>query len=331
MSSTAPAPRRRSRLPGLVLIPLVLFVVVFVVARLGVGMFGGSAQDDNPFADRPPLVSTSTAVAGAAAKASGDDRRVLERLAGVPQATWLTPEALPVDQVGAFVSKIAGEAEAAGRTPVFVVYGITDRDCSAGYSSGGLPADQYGEWVGRVAEAAGGEAAAILEPDALATASECKQGQQRMDLLNDAVDRLADRGVTVYLDAGHASWIDPATMADMLSKAGVDRARGFSTNVAGYESAQDEQTYAEAVSQALGGGVHYVTDTGRNGAGSNGEWCNPSGRALGREPAVQESGNLDAYLWIKPPGESDGTCGGGPDAGVFWPDRALSMARAAGW
>ena len=330
-SSTGPAPQRGRRLRGLVLIPVVLFVVVFVVARLGVGMFGGSAQDDNPFLERPPLVSTDTAVARAAEKSSGDDQRILQRLAGVPQATWLTPEALPVDQVGAFVSKTAAEAEAAGRTPVFVVYGITDRDCSAGYSSGGLPADQYGEWVGRIAEAAGGEAAAILEPDALATSTECNQGQQRMDLLSDAVDRLSDRGVTVYLDAGHASWIEPATMADMLTKAGVSKARGFSTNVAGYESAQDEQTYAEAVNQALGGGAHYVTDTGRNGAGSNGEWCNPSGRAVGREPAAQDGGSLDAYLWIKPPGESDGTCGGGPDAGVFWPDRALTMARAAGW
>jgi endoglucanase len=318
-------------LPGIVLIPLVLFVVVFVVARLGVGMFGGSSQDKNPFLDRPPLVSTNTAVAGAAAESSGDDQRILQRIADVPQATWLTPEALPVDQVAAFVSKTAAEAEAADRTPVFVVYGITDRDCSGGYSSGGLPADQYGPWVERIAEAAGGDAVAILEPDALATAAECNQGDERWKLLSDAVDQLSDRGVTVYLDAGHASWTEPAAMADMLSKSGVAKARGFSTNVSGYESVEDEQAYADALVSALGGDVHYVTDTGRNGVGSNGEWCNPTGRALGREPQANSGGSLDAYLWIKPPGESDGTCGGGPEAGVFWPDRALSLARAAGW
>ena len=329
MSTTAPQQRPGRRLPGIVVIPVVLFVVVFVAVRIGVDMFGASSQDDNPFLDRPPLASTSSVVAGVAAQASGDDQRILQRLAGVPQATWLTPEALPVDQVGAFVAKIAAEAQAADRTPVFVVYGITNRDCSGGYSSGGLPADQYGAWVEKIAESASRDAAIILEPDALATAAECNQGDERTNLLRDAVERLSAKGPTVYLDAGHASWTDPATMVDLLKAAGIDKARGFSTNVAGYESAADEKTYAETISQALGG-VHYVTDTGRNGAGSTGDWCNPPDRALGREPQA-EDGTLDAYLWIKPPGESDGTCGGGPEAGQYWPERALSLARAAGW
>jgi endoglucanase len=34
----------------------------------------------------------------------------------------------------------------------------------------------------------------------------------------------------------------------------------------------------------------------------------------------------DAFLWIKPPGESDGTCNGGPGAGQFWVDYALALA-----
>ena len=330
MSTTAPQQRPGRRLPGIVVIPVVLFVVVFVAVRIGVDMFGASSQDDNPFLDRPPLASTSSVVAGVAAQASGDDQRILQRLAAVPQATWLTPEALPVDQVGAFVAKIAGEAQAADRTPVFVVYGITNRDCSGGYSSGGLPADQYGAWVEKIAESATRDAAVILEPDALATAAECNQGDERTNLLRDAVQRIAAQGPTVYLDAGHASWTDPATMVDLLKAAGVDQARGFSTNVAGYESVEDEKTYAETISQALGG-AHYVTDTGRNGVGSTGDWCNPPDRALGREPQAEDDGALDAYLWIKPPGESDGTCGGGPEAGQYWPDRALSLARAAGW
>jgi endoglucanase len=305
-------------------------VVVFVLARMGVGMFGGSSQDDNPFLDAAPLVSPDTAVAGAAANASGDEQRILRRMSEVPQATWLTPEAYPVDQVGAVVSKVAAAGERSGRTPVFVVYGITDRDCSGEYSSGGLPPDQYSQWVERIGEAAGRGTVMIVEPDALATATECGSGEQRTGQLRTAVDQLTAQGPTVYLDAGHASWINPTDMAALLKQAGVEKARGFSTNVAGYESESDEQAYAEAVSAALGG-AHWVTDTGRNGAGSNGEWCNPEGRALGREPEAVDSEGLDAYLWIKPPGESDGTCGGGPEAGVFWTERALSLARAAGW
>ena len=325
---TAPtAARRRVPIRVLVLAPLVLFVAVFVLARVA---FGGSSQGVNPFRDRPPLAAEDTAASAAASTATGDDQQLLERLAAVPQGVWLTPESYPLDQVGAVVARVSGEGERAGRTPVFVVYGITDRDCSGGESSGGLPPDQYVQWVDRIAAAISARAVAIVEPDALATAAECGQGQQRSDLLRRAVDVLVRSDATVYLDAGHANWTDPSAMASMLVEAGVGQARGFSTNVSGYESESAERAYAEAISAMLDG-AHYVIDTGRNGAGSNGQWCNPDGRALGREPQASDEGALDAYLWVKPPGESDGTCGGGPVAGAFWVERALALARAAGW
>lgn len=38
---------------------------------------------------------------------------------------------------------------------------------------------------------------------------------------------------------------------------------------------------------------------------------------------------IAAYLWIKRPGESDGTCKGGPKAGTWWPEYALGLARSA--
>jgi endoglucanase len=38
---------------------------------------------------------------------------------------------------------------------------------------------------------------------------------------------------------------------------------------------------------------------------------------------------VDAFLWIKQPGESDGTCNGGPKAGSWWNDIAVELARAA--
>jgi endoglucanase len=78
--------------------------------------------------------------------------------------------------------------------------------------------------------------------------------------------------------------------------------------------------------------VHYVIDSGRNGRGSTDQWCNPPGRAFGREPAsVADGTGLDAFLWVKPPGESDGDCEGGPPAGAFWPERAMELAAASGW
>lgn len=34
-------------------------------------------------------------------------------------------------------------------------------------------------------------------------------------------------------------------------------------------------------------------------------------------------------MWIKPPGESDGSCNGGPTPGKFWLDYALDLIKEA--
>jgi len=73
-----------------------------------------------------------------------------------------------------------------------------------------------------------------------------------------------------------------------------------------------------------------VIDTSRNGLGptADNQWCNPAGRALGARPTTATGDPLvDAYLWIKSPGESDGACNGAPAAGVWWADYALGLAQ----
>ncbi|MET9014486.1 glycoside hydrolase family 6 protein [Streptomyces olivaceoviridis] len=99
---------------------------------------------------------------------------------------------------------------------------------------------------------------------------------------------------------------------------------------------------------------HFVIDTSRNGLGAwtpepgkyTGDpevWCNAPGRGLGPRPTADTGVPLvDAYLWIKIPGESDGSCtrntGGtidpeygvvDPPAGTWWPDQAHALARNA--
>jgi len=77
--------------------------------------------------------------------------------------------------------------------------------------------------------------------------------------------------------------------------------------------------------------THFLIDTSRNGQGrldasvyadapynqpaaviqtlSNGSWCNPAARGLGIHPTADTGVPLlDAYVWVKTPGESDGTC-----------------------
>ncbi len=139
--------------------------------------------------------------------------------------------------------------------------------------------------------------------------------------------------MTTYVDGGHSNWVDPKKLAPLLKQVGVADVRGFATNVSNYQSDQDERAYGEKLSGLLDG-AHFIIDSGRNGNGSTENWCNPSGRAYGTDPTAAPAGDvphLDAYVWVKPPGESDGECGGGPPAGEFWPSRALAMAASSGW
>ena len=77
--------------------------------------------------------------------------------------------------------------------------------------------------------------------------------------------------------------------------------------------------------------THFIIDTSRNGHGpldaaqysaapydqpanvittlNAGNWCNPPGAGLGLRPTASTGVALvDAYLWVKTPGESDGSC-----------------------
>ena len=106
-------------------------------------------------------------------------------------------------------------------------------------------------------------------------------------------------------------------MANRLSKANVSVARGFSLNVSNFERTSNSIDYGKDLASRVGN-KHFIIDTARNGNGPGDTWCNPSGRALGEKPTVSTADPAaDAYLWIKRPGKSDGTCNGGPPAGQW--------------
>ncbi|MEU7336452.1 glycoside hydrolase family 6 protein [Streptomyces sp. NPDC007074] len=100
----------------------------------------------------------------------------------------------------------------------------------------------------------------------------------------------------------------------------------------------DESSYAQGlrtalVAQGFDAGIGMLVDTSRNGWGGSarptgpgpttsvdayvdggridrrihaGNWCNQSGAGLGERPATAPDTGIDAYVWAKPPGESDG-------------------------
>ena len=90
------------------------------------------------------------------------------------------------------------------------------------------------------------------------------------------------------------------------------------------------QWYAQNMGDAVAS-THFVIDTSRNGKGPNnmqayaaapynqpagvvsklasGNWCNPPASGLGLRPTARTGVPLlDAYLWVKIPGQSDGQC-----------------------
>jgi endoglucanase len=120
-------------------------------------------------------------------------------------------------------------------------------------------------------------------------------------------------------------------MASRLSRADIAEASGFSLNVSNFFFNADNVSYGQQLS-ALVGGKHFIVDSGRNGLGptADSQWCNPAGRALGTRPTTQTGNSLvDAFLWIKTPGESDGSCNGAPSAGAWMPEYALGLAQRA--
>ncbi|KAI1110561.1 1, 4-beta cellobiohydrolase [Nemania sp. NC0429] len=187
----------------------------------------------------------------------------------------------------------------------------------------------------------------IIEPDSVANlvtnlnVAKCSGAKTAyMDCINYALKALNLPNVTMYIDAGHAGWLGwPANLgpaadlyAGIYKDAGSPAAlRGLATNVANYNAWKitgacpsytqgnavcDESGYIHNLApllQARGWDAHFVTDTGRSGkqpTGQNewGDWCNAKGTGFGLRPSANTGDALlDAFVWIKPGGECDGT------------------------
>jgi endoglucanase len=290
------------------------------------------ADEGNPLAGQNFYIDPGSAAMAAANNASPPSAE-LTTIANTPQAYWID-QAVPSAAVARYISG----AQAAGAMPMLALYAIPHRDCGS-YAAGGFSSGAaYRQWIDGVAASLGASPAAlIVEPDALAMA-DClspDQRQERYDLIRYAVDTLTrDPAAAVYVDAGHSRWVSAEEMASRLNGVGIDHARGFSVNTSNFFTTDEETGYAEAIS-GLTNGSHYVIDTSRNGAGPAPDaplnWCNPGGRALGVPPTTATAGeHADAYLWIKRPGDSDGSCGRGePGPGRFMNGAAIELARNA--
>jgi len=262
-------------------------------------------------------------------ESQADDARRIQYIANQPMAQWLGEWSGDVESRARRIAM-----QSAGKVVALVLYNIPYRDCGS-YSAGGTQPSEYRQWVESLARGLGSQPALIIiEPDALAQ-MDCLPAaaqSERMALLKDAVQILKkSSGARVYLDGGHPAWKPVDVMAERLLQAGVAAADGFALNVSNFQTLEMNIGYGQTLRARLG--KNFIIDTSRNGQGPHpqGEWCNPRSRALGRAPTLQtDADGVDAYLWVKRPGESDGSCNGGPGAGQWWREIALEMAKGAG-
>lgn len=343
-------PRRRAR--KLVRHPAVITAVATLTVVAGIGYSpmtkhaqtpdpqlhpaGFTSLSVNPFAGQKLYVDPYSPAARAVSMTSDANmRRGLQTVAQGSTADWLG-DWIPAKSLTQNVAERSQAITANGSMPVYVLYNIPERDCHS-YSSGGASSPAaYRSWIDSfVAGAGSARTAVILEPDALSQLSCLSRSDQatRLSLLRYAVSKLATKStLATYVDAGHAGWVAPKEMIKRLIAVDIKAARGFSLNVSNYDTTASETTYARQIAPWIGW-KRVVIDTSRNGMGpakGTDSWCNPSGRALGPTPSTATGDRLiDAHLWIKRPGESDGTCNGGPPAGQFWDAYAAGLGMRA--
>jgi endoglucanase len=260
---------------------------------------------------------------------------IRDRIASVPQGRWFTQN--NPTTVASQVSTFTSAAATAGKIPILVIYNIPNRDCG-GASSGGMPNHTaYRAWIDQVSSGLGGRPATIiLEPDVLALMTNCQTPDQQAETrasIAYAGKKLKQGSAQarVYYDIGHSAWLSASEAAARAVAADIaNSADGISTNVSNYRTTASEIAYAKSVISATGiARLQAVIDTSRNGNGPLGsEWCDPAGRAIGT-PSTNQTGDakIDAFLWIKLPGEADGCIA---TAGQFVPQRAYDLAIAAG-
>jgi cellulose 1,4-beta-cellobiosidase len=212
----------------------------------------------------------------------------------------------------------------------------------------------------------------VLEPDSLANLAtnmevpKCAASAKAYkDSIAYAITTLSTPNVYIYLDAAHGGWLGwdsnrpkiAQIFKEVLTSAGgAEKIRGFALNVSNYNVLKvgpdprnggegpcpDELTYVQKLSEALAAvGIKdkgYLIDTSRNGRGGirkkQGSWCNVKGAGIGERPQAAPAPLVDAYAWLKIPGESDGTSNPSSsrfDAMCKGPDAAPDAPEAGQW
>ncbi|RLN51046.1 hypothetical protein BBJ28_00013516 [Nothophytophthora sp. Chile5] len=259
----------------------------------------------------------------------------LETLEGYAIASWYT-DRQSTEEHASMLSDLLSECSEDTRLSI-VVYGIPNKDCAAGFSSGGSvqSTSDYQAFLKELTDAVGDRKVLyVVEPDAVGLLTQdggCGASAGYLDNLKIAVEALsANSNAQLYVDVGYwmlayeSSAAKVATVMKELGGSGT--VKGVTINTSNYRSTDEVAGYCTNFQAAMGSqDMTCIVDTSRNYNGSpTSDWCNVLTAGIGKPP-TSETGvsNLDYFMWIKPPGESDGECTSGTVSG-----KSMSAAAA---
>ncbi|GMF30069.1 unnamed protein product [Phytophthora fragariaefolia] len=201
-----------------------------------------------------------------------------------------------------------------------VVYGLPNKDCDAGYSSGNgtvKTGADYEEFITNLTTLVGERKVLyLLEPDAVGLIANkgCAVEYGYQSNLTAAISLLSENpNAEVYLDVGFWTLERSDTAAIIAELCSNFQAAVGSTD------------------------IHCIIDTSRNfqeyANASSTEWCNVRKAGIGALPTnLTDLDNIDYLVYVKPPGDSDGTCVDqsleamrGPPAGEFFNDHFIKL------
>ena len=364
----------------------------------------------------PSLASNLEATA-TSGEATEEEASTLRRMKAVPSAFWIDNQAKirGTDRVDTLEGILQDASRKSPHPPlcVFIFYDLPNRDCNAKASNGEIRADDEDEALAALeqyqrgyvdpfahvlAEYKNVPTVLVIEPDSLGNVisntglNGCTEATVRnyKEGVRYAVQTLAEVAphAAIYVDAAHGGWMgyepNARKFVSLMMEMGIlQHIRGFSTNVANYQSlgldtlcpeaafaragqlvhgatrgvaqwckdladpskraepgwepsaestaccefdpcsvlnegsgGATELSYARTLQehfvQSAGWRPHFLIDTGRNGAPDTRttcrSWCNARGAGAGHAPTMNTPipAVVDAFFWLKTPGESDG-------------------------
>lgn len=260
---------------------------------------------------------------------NSDMKNIMEFMSNQPLAHWYTDRDNSLqnakDNLSNFVNG-CGQEE-----PVIAIYGIPNKDCDAGESSSGFNknSNDYKSFLNSANSILNNkQTTIILEPDAVALTtdkSKCGNFKGYKDNLKMSIEILGEASnYKLYIDVGH--WIviygddKIKEMINFINEIDpANKLKGFSLNLSNYRKTEEMVDACKNIRKVSGKDYKCIIDTSRNykGPSDKGTWCNYKNAGIGfsgNDNNLVKDSSIDAYVWIKPAGELDGSCYGNDDS-----------------